>query len=145
MSHRHPARANRLALTLLGAAAIFSASAASHAAAEVATMTSHGSAISWHPSGPYDGASLTVSGPGGIDSYKFTANDQISISAPGTDGGYTYELVLTPMVPPGLRAQMEEHRQLHPGKKFAGAMKGGIQSGSFSIANGSVVDGSKAE
>ena len=137
---------HHLAIPLIAAGACMAMPFAGHAAAEVATMTSHGSAISWHPSGAYDGATLRTTSPdGAISEQSFSAHEQISIAAPGTDGSYTYELVLNPKIPAGLRAQMEEHRANHPGDKFMGGMQGGSQSGAFSISGGSVVDSSLAE
>lgn len=146
MHHTHAKHTiKRLAPALLGAAAMLITPLLAHAAADVAKMTSHGSAISWHPSGAYDGASLTVSGPGGTESYTFTAYEQISITAPANDGTYKYELVLTPKIPPGLRARMDEHRANHPGEKFMGGLQGGSKSGVFSIAGGTIVDSATAE
>ena len=118
---------------------------ASHAAA-VATMTSHGSAISWHPSGTYESASLSISNPdGSVTQQDFARHDQISITAPATDGSYGYELVLTPKVPAGLRKKMESHRANHSGEKFMGGLRGGTQSGFFRVSGGSVIDNSQAE
>ena len=147
MHHTHAKSGiKRLAPALLGAAAMLLTPLVTHAAADVAKMTSHGSAISWHPSGAYDGASLTVSGPGGTESYTFAAHDQISITAPANDGSYTYQLVLRPMVPPGLKKQMKKHRKQHPGGgKLVGAMQGGKKSGAFSVAGGTIVDSAEAE
>ena len=119
---------------------------ASHAAAAVATMTNHGSALSWHPSGTYASASLTVSGPdGSVTQQDFSRQQQISITAPGADGLYTYELVLAPKIPPGLRAKMNDHRANHPGEKFMGGLKGGTQSGAFRVSGGSVLNSAQAE
>ena len=146
MHHTHAKSGiKRLAPALLGAAAMLLTPLVTHAAADVAKMTSHGSAISWHPSGAYDGASLTVSGPAGTESYTFTGNDQISITAPANDGTYNYELVLTPKIPPGLRAKMDAHRANHPGEKFMGGLQGGSKSGAFSVAGGTIVDSAEAE
>lgn len=136
----------KLGATLAVAGAIALIPVASHGAADVATMTSHGSAISWHPSGAYESATLRISNPdGSMSSQSFANHKQISISAPANDGSYTYELVLSPMVPPGLRAQMDEHRANHPGEKFMGGVQAGKQSGNFSVSGGSVVDGTQAE
>ena len=119
---------------------------AAHAAATVATMTNHGSAISWHPSGTYKSASLTISAPdGSVTQQNFSRQEQISISAPAADGLYTYELVLTPKIPPGLRAKMNDHRANHPGEKFMGGLKGGTQSGAFRVSGGSVLNDAQAE
>ena len=136
----------KLAATLAVAGAVTLIPLAVHAAAAVATMTNHGSAISWHPSGTYKSASLTVSGPdGSVTQQDFSRQEQISISAPGADGLYTYELVLTPKIPPGLRAKMNDHRANHPGKKFMGGLKGGTQSGTFRVSGGSVLNSAQAE
>ena len=136
----------QLTIPLIAAGAFMIMPVASQAAAEVAAMTSHGSAISWHPSGAYESATLRTTNPdGSISEQSFSGHEQISITAPGSDGSYTYELVLSPMIPPGLRAQMEEHRANHPGEKFMGGIQGGSQSGAFSVNAGSIVDSTLPE
>ena len=136
----------KLAATLAVAGAVAFIPLAAHAAAAVATMTNHGSAISWHPSGTYKSASLTISAPdGSVTQQDFSRQQQISISTPSADGLYTYELVLTPKIPPGLRAKMNDHRANHPGVKFMGGLKGGTQSGAFRVSGGSVLSDAQAE
>lgn len=135
-----------LAVPLMVAGTLFFASMATHAAQEVAVMTNHGTALSWHPTGTYEKASLSISNPDGtVSDQTFANHQQISITTPAADGSYTYELVLSPMVPPGLRAQMDEHRANHPGEKFMGGVVGSKQSGSFTVAGGTIIDGSTAE
>ena len=137
---------HKLAIPFIAAGILVITPVISQAGADVATMNSHGSAITWHPSGTYSGASLRVGNPdGSVTSQNFKRHEQITITAPGTDGLYTYELVLTPRIPPGLRARMDEHRAKHPGGKFMGGLKGGSQSGSFRISGGSVFDSTLAE
>ena len=137
---------HKLAIPFVAAGILAITPMVSQAAADVAKMSNHGSAISWHPSGTYAGASLSVGNPDGtVTSQNFDRNEQIAITTPGTDGLYTYELVLTPMIPTGLRARMDDHRANHPGEKFMGGLRGGIKSGSFRISGGAVLESTLAE
>jgi len=83
-------------------------------AGSLATMHFGGSVVSWEPLVRYDQAVLTVSGPAGVVSYAFTANempflDLASLEGP-IDGSYTFELRLVPLLQPEVREMLQAAR-----------------------------------
>jgi len=108
----------------------------------------------WMPSGSYGRMTLTVSGPGGaIYRQEFEAGrfpsfglfDKDGQSLP--DGAYNWELVATPIVARDTREAMRTARRNNDEQAIAGLQKAGrlprtplVQSGSFVIVNGAIVE-----
>jgi hypothetical protein len=119
----------------------------------VATVDISPREITWKPQvNDYDNIVLTVSGP--RDFYwqqTFAAGSTPTFSQTPSDGIYTYELVVTPTLDPAaaeaLTSVTEENRdaviaQLRQAGKLPPPL---IQSGSFSIAGGQMVDSNADE
>ena len=111
-------------------------------AAEVATMSQDASNIIWQPTAKAASYQLTVSGPSGIFTSVFAA-DEVPVfglfDGAGNalaDGSYTYELRALPVVDADMRAAMERARA--DGTVPAGRLpQGSVQVGYFAILGGS--------
>ena len=120
--------------------------------AEVGTSTSdtqplagveiNSNLISFLPLIPHSQVRVTVTGPKGFQAIKsFRATEKPLVELPGLDGFYKYELRFTPVVDDGARAMLAAARLegTEPIETEATSAAATVQSGAFTIANGSVV------
>ena len=158
MKHWHPAMGVACAV-ILCLSFVGTATAAPQQAA-VAQMSAGAAAVEWQPVvASYDRLTLTVSGPGGaIFSREFQAGETPSFSVfdgggqARPDGVYHYELRVVPRLDPVVREKLRAYRETGDRSILAELRRSGklpsdvpVQSGSFSIKGGSVVDDSAAE
>ena len=138
----------RLAPLALGVIALLSAANAGAQAEPVARTTINPVLIIWHPLVSYERLTLRVSTPDGeVVSHDFIGNQPISLSAPSTDGTYTYELRVTPVIDAGVKKALVDarkrgddeavvrdfrKRKLIPSESLT-------QSGAFSVVQGAFV------
>ena len=138
----------RLAPLALGVIALLSAANAGAQAEPVARTTINPALIIWHPMVSYERLTLRVSTPDGeVVSHDFIGNQPISLSAPSTDGTYTYELRVTPVIDAGVKKALVDarkrgddeavvrdfrKRKLIPSESLT-------QSGAFSVVQGAFV------
>jgi len=123
-------------------------------AQKLANISSRGSSVRWEVAAQHAGVTLTVSAPDGQvyrrefpagSSPEFILADKEGNRLP--DGQYTYELRLTPVLGAGVKEELAAARRKGDDAKVErdlrkrGALpsQGLVESGSFSILNGSVV------
>jgi hypothetical protein len=121
---------------------------------QFATVTSSASSVRFDVSAPNAGVTLTVIGPDDIaftKEYKSGYSPEFKlVSAKGErlpDGQYTYELRLAPVISTETKDALKAGREKDNGaevqrdlrKRGALPAKAFVQSGSFTVANGSVV------
>ncbi len=145
-----------LGIVSLGIAAGAAAAAPNQ---EVATLSGGGAGVEFRPVVDYEKLVLTVSGPGEMMFRReFAAGVPVAFSAfteAGQvlpDGDYTYELRAAPRLSADVRRKLAEARQrgneravLAELRRAGQLPKGGVQSGSFTMANGSFVVSGLAE
>ena len=125
---------------------------------KLAAINGAGSSVRWDVTAPNAGVTLTVSAPDGrvfSKSFKGGASPSFSIAdAQGErlpDGQYTYELRLAPVSPvhnaatSNGRGKDDEPEGVRAARKSAGPSQPLVESGSFSIVNGSVVTAGASE
>lgn len=151
-----------LMVFLIGVAACAPALVATEGMAgpEIAVEKFKPTGISFQPLVKYKRLVLTVSGPGDlILRREFEAGKPVSFNLldktgkPLPDGQYKYELRVVPVVDPRVRKKMAAARELEDRSRVEAELrKGGwlperplVQSGSFSIANGTMVDRGRKE
>jgi hypothetical protein len=121
--------------------------------AKLASIASNGSSVRWDVSASNSGVTMTVSAPDGRvfrkefragASPEFTLTDKQGERLP--DGQYTYELRLNPTIAPGVRETLAKTRGKDDDpeaerstRKQALPTEPVVQSGSFSIVNGTVI------
>jgi len=119
----------------------------------VASYDSDNASLSWDPVVGYESISLVVAGPGGwLETREFTAGSlpflQIynADGSPLGDGGYNWELTVTPLMDPVLKASLAEARasgadQVSPELLDAQGPKRDrlVQSGHFHVYQGLLV------
>ncbi len=121
-----------------------------------ATIQAYGNSVSWsiHPRVHFDSIKLTLS-PNGGDLIVIESEQEPSTSAL-TDGGYNYELVVTPSLGPSVRAELKAARKAAGGQEAKAAVKAlksrgkmpkhrQVQSGYFTILNGQLVSADDAQ
>lgn len=113
----------------------------------VASVDMTPSAIYWEPHGPYTEITLTVSGPGGVTSEVFPDGVTPSFQVAGqVDGGYNYELTVTPVISGRTRAALNASRESGDMSAVRQMQKEGAlpargaskQSGHFRILKGAI-------
>lgn len=119
---------------------------------KVAAINGTGSSVRWDVNAPNAGLTLTISAPDGrvfSKDFKAGSSPYFSIAeAPGEklpDGQYSYELRLTPVSSPRRdatsngRGKNDEPEAVRAARKSTVPVQALVESGSFSIVNGSVV------
>jgi len=116
-----------------------------------------GSYIEWQMAvGGYDRVLLTVSGPDGeVYSKEFTAGSAVAFNLKDLpnvlDGAYSYQLTVVPRISDGVKRQLEDARKAgdEAGAKSilkkAGLGEAVVQSGGFTINEGSIVAPDRSE
>jgi hypothetical protein len=133
---------------LLVAVGVLSVGTACAQSEPVARTTINPAVIVWHPVVSYESLTLRVSTPDGeVVSLDFRGNQPVSLSAPTTDGAYTYELRVTPVIDASVKKALADarkrgddeavgrdfrKRKLIPSEPL-------VQSGTFSVAQGAFV------
>jgi hypothetical protein len=137
-----------LATVALGVVALLSAADADAQAEPVARTTINPALIIWHPVVSYERLTLRVSTPeGGVVSHDFIGNQPVSLSAPSTDGTYTYELRVTPVIDAGVKKALADARKRGDDeavvrdfrKRKLIPSEASTQSGAFSVVQGAFV------
>jgi hypothetical protein len=138
----------RLAIVALGVVALLSAANAGAQAEPVARTTINPALIIWHPVVSYERLTLRVSTPDGeVVSHDFIGNQPVSLSAPSTDGTYTYELRVTPVIDAGVKKALVDARKRGDDetvvrdfrKRKLIPSEASTQSGAFSVVRGAFV------
>jgi hypothetical protein len=120
---------------------------------KLAAINGTGSSVRWEVTAPNAGLTLTVSAPDGrvfSKTFKSGSSPNFSIAdAQGErlpDGQYTYELRLTPVssatrkdVTSNGRGKDDEPESVRAARKSAVPLQSVVESGNFSIVNGSVI------
>jgi hypothetical protein len=119
---------------------------------KVAAINGTGSSVRWDVNAPNAGLTLTISAPDGrvfSKDFKAGSSPYFSIAeAPGEklpDGQYSYELRLTPVSSPRRdatsngRGKNDEPEAVRAARKSTVPVQALVESGSFSIVNGSVI------
>jgi len=119
---------------------------------KLANVTAGGSSVRWDVAVSNSGGTLTISAPDGRvfqkefkagASPEFTITDKQADRLP--DGTYTYELRLAPALSPGIQETLKAGRgkdddpEAERAARKRAALPALVQSGSFSILNGSVI------
>jgi hypothetical protein len=123
---------------------------------KLSTLSGSGSSVRWDVSAPNAGVTLTISAPDGrvfTKTFKGGASPQFSISDGEKlpDGQYAYELRLTPASSPRKdstsngRGKEDEPESVRAARRPAVSAQPLVESGSFSIANGAVVNPNAVE
>jgi hypothetical protein len=125
---------------------------------KIATISAVGSGVRWDVVTPYSALTMTVSAPDGrvfSQVFKGGSSPQFSIvDAHGErlpDGQYTYELRLAPTSPPRKdstsngRGKEDEPESVRAARKSAVPAQPLVESGSFSIGNGAVINPAAVE
>jgi len=125
---------------------------------KIAAISAHGSDVRWDVAAPGAGGTLTISAPDGrvfTKTFKGGSSPQFSIAdAHGErlpDGQYTYELRLTPATSARKdstsngRGKEDEPESVRAARKSAAPAQPLVESGSFSIVNGAVVNPAAVE
>ncbi len=115
-----------------------------------ATMSGSGNVVSWsiHPSVHYQSIELTLTTPDRGPLVIDTTGEPVTPSLP--DGGYNYEMIVTPSLGPNVRGQLKAARAAADGQEAAEAARTlksqgkvpqhrQVQSGFFTILNGELV------
>lgn len=122
----------------------------------VADMRVSKGGLVWRPHADHDGLVLTVVGPETSLRLEFPAGSKASLDLTDKagqalpDGFYKYELRAAPKLNQAEREKLARIRQsgdTDAGREMARSLKGrgGVQSGSFTVVEGSVVDEGAAE
>ncbi len=118
----------------------------------VAAMKLGKTRVKWEPKVDYASILLTVSGPDGeVTREEFPYPRKPSFRLPNADGGYVFELTVTPRVEEGLHAAMAVARESGDdsfGRDLsrAGVLpQGAKQSGHFRVAGGQIVSDDEVE
>ena len=120
---------------------------------QFAAVTGVGSSVRWDVAGPHAAVTLTVSAPDGqVFSKEFAAGTTPEFRLTDAKGGlpdgqYTYELRLTPIISSDVREKLAEARakgnedvvQRDLRKRGVLPARAAVQSGSFTVTNGSVL------
>jgi len=131
----------RISLLALLACLLASPLAAAKNPEPLAKVEAAADLLAFQPLGAYAEVRVTVSGPDGFEVVQtFAAGEAPIVDLPGADGFYKYELRFSPVF-------TEKERQLLTAARDAGteiaevkdAAKLTVQSGSFTVAGGSVV------
>jgi hypothetical protein len=112
------------------------------AADTLARVEINSNLISFHPLIPHSQVRITVTGPDGFQVIRsFSAAETPVIELPGFDGFYKYELRFAPAIDDRTRAALAAARLdgTEPVEAETTSASATVQSGSFTIANGSVV------
>jgi hypothetical protein len=141
---------------LLAAAAVCFLTVPANAAGgpEIASINAGATALVWQPAVAYERMVLTVSGPGGVFTREFDGATAPSLGIydsagyPLADGGYNWELHATPVLGPGLRAQLARARKTGDESQVEALRQSGVLpsepmvlSGHFRIHEGAFVRG----
>lgn len=138
----------KLAPLALGVVALLSATNAGAQAELVARTTINPVLIIWHPVVSYESLTLRISTPDGeVVSHDFIGNQPVSLSAPSTDGTYTYELRVTPVIDAGVKKSLADARKRGDDeavvrdfrKRKLIPSEASTQSGAFSVMRGAFV------
>jgi hypothetical protein len=114
----------------------------------VARTTINSAVIVWQPVVSYESLTLRVSTPDGdVVSLDFRGNQPVSLSAPPTDGTYTYELRVTPVIDAGVKKALADARKRGDDEVVAQDFRKSklipseplVQSGTFSVVRGAFV------
>jgi len=96
-----------------------------------------GDTLSFDPGISYSSVRVTVSGPDAFQVIKtFGADEVASVSLPGTDGAYKYELRFSPELTKAQRTELAVAREAGESLENGTPDDGMVQSGSFLIENG---------
>jgi hypothetical protein len=120
-------------------------------------MTANGAGVSWQIGADNDGVALTIIGPNDfLYTHEFANTHAVNVKirdlgANPADGSYTYEMRLIPRVSANVRKQLAAAREAGDDAAAdtimaaAGLSQPLVQSGTFTIANGSFVSSEAAE
>ncbi|MEM7480894.1 MAG: tail fiber domain-containing protein [Acidobacteriota bacterium] len=139
---------------------VLSGTAFANESADMAVVIPGSAAMQWAPAVPYESMSLRVSGPdvsmeyffGPSELPVFSVFDEFGNVYP--DGTYSWEFRLSPVLPEGVKRALADSRERGNDGEVARQLKRSglvpaeeflVQSGSFTIAGGSIVDGSLVE
>lgn len=119
----------------------------------VATVKAGPSGVSWEPHVQYDRLVLTVKRPGGkVFRKEFVPGSKLVFGGELTDGQYTYELRVIPILTPEVREALKRARatgdmSIVDQLRAKGALPGGpqVQSGYFRVYGGAVILPDRAE
>jgi hypothetical protein len=147
----------RAAKLAVGGAALLAAlvvpALSAHAAGgdQIATISAGATALVWQPAVAYERMTLTVSGPDGVFTREFDAATLPSLDLFGADGyaladgGYTWELVVTPALSGKVRNELARARQTGDESRLADLRRTGelpepsVVSGHFRVHEGAFV------
>ena len=124
----------------------------------IANLTASGLGVRWDVAAQYSSATITVLAPDGR-AFSREFKGGVSLEFALTDGGgerlpdgqYTYELRLTPIMTSAAKESLaavrgaDDDRETVRAERKRGASPGFVQSGSFSILNGTVIVPGAAE
>ena len=142
-------------LLLVSSVSVFAASENRHET--VGHMTANAAGVSWQVGADNDSVSLTVVGPNGLlYTHEFPNAHALNLKmkdlgANPADGSYTYEMRLTPRISGNVKAQLAAARKANDDAAAAQIMAANglndtpVQSGTFSILNGSFVSSDATE
>lgn len=148
-----------LCVFLLGGGAAFGQENAGKQKIDIAEAANNGVNVSWLIKVPYESATLTVSAPNGeVYRREFKAGT-IPVFSPVTERGeyygngqFTYQIVLTPALAPGIRDALARSRidgnskQVRADLKKRGLLPDElVESGTFSVLNGQIIMGGAIE
>ena len=117
---------------------------------KLATVSGNGQSIRWDVAGPYSAATLTVVAPDGRSyrrEFKARVTPEMTLSdlpSRVTDGVYSYELRLAPVISKEAREALSSARGKDDDAEAVRAARtpvptGLVQSGSFAVINGTIV------
>ena len=123
----------------------------------VGHMTANAAGVSWQVGADNDSVTLTIAGPNGFYyAHEFPNAHAVSLKMKDlgenpADGAYTYEMRLTPRISGSVKAQLAAARKANDDAAAAAIMSANglnntaVQSGTFSLLNGSFVSSDATE
>jgi hypothetical protein len=154
--HRHSFRSGFRLAFALAVGLSFVTPSDSHAQAppyDVATPTLTPAFITWHPHVQYASLTLNVALPTGkVITEEFAPGQPVGFDAANAQGGrlpdgqYTYELVVTPELDPGVKQLLAQAEENHDDTVITDLQDKGLlprypltQTGYFTVADGAIV------
>jgi hypothetical protein len=143
------------ALLIISSATVFAASENRHE--PIGHMTANAAGVSWQVGADNDRVALTISGPNDfLYTHEFANAHAVNLKLRDlggnpVDGSYTYEMRIIPRVSGSVRAQLAAARESGDDAAAASIMAAAglseplVQSGAFTVANGSFVSSEATE